>query len=327
MIKISVIVPTFNRSSSLLSTLRSLAVQTLPVYEYEVIVVDDGSKDDTAQCVACFSAEHPLFNLRYEYHVINRMKAAASNTGILMAQGELIALLDDDIRPVPGWLEAHVQRHKSEKRDVSVTGLVLYPEEWERTSNWVRYANENYRKNETIRSIDSVGLPPNRFAGGNTSVRRDTLIRVGLFDEASLRLEDVSMGCQLFQAGVPLLFESNAIVYHYSDVILSMDATLRSFRRSFEFDLPKMNKKYPWYYEKYGHWFLAPPNKKYDTPLRYCAKLFVRLVAHRPIQRVTLHILKLVDDLPWLYWRPLYQYVQVCEAIYGIRASQRTMCS
>ena len=241
MLKISVVVPTFNRIDSLLETLRSLLVQTLPLAEFEVIVVDDGSKDDTERRVFSFAVEHPYFNLRYERHIINRMKAAASNTGIRIAQGELIALLDDDIRPVSGWLEAHVRKHNFEKRDVSVTGLVLYPEKWERKSNWVRYANDNYRKNESIKSLDSGGLPPNRFAGGNTSLRRETLLRVGLFDETSTRLEDMSMGCQLFEAGVPLLFESNAIVYHYSHLILSMDATLRSFRRSFEFDLPNMH--------------------------------------------------------------------------------------
>ncbi|NTU70169.1 glycosyltransferase family 2 protein, partial [bacterium] len=314
--------PTYNRSKSLLQTLRTLIRQSLSFSEFEVIVVDDGSTDDTQQCFLCFADDHPFINLRYERHIINKKKAAACNTGIRLAKGELIAFLDDDICPVTGWLESHLNRHQIENKDVSVTGLVLYPPEWEKESNWIRFANDNYRKNKFIRRIGSDGLPPNRFAGGNTSVRRDTLIRVGLFDENSIRLEDVTMGCQLYDAGVPLLFEENALVYHYSEVILSIDATLRSFRRSYEIDQEEINKKYPWFNQRYGHWFLFSPNRDYDTIVRYLTKHLIRLIAHRPFQQVIVKILKMIDRNPELYLKPLFQYVLVCEAVDGIRASK-----
>lgn len=321
--EISVVIPTFNRAESLRETLLSLVSQTMDVHQYEVIVVDDGSEDDTAQQVTRFAADYSSFNLRYERHSTNRCRAAACNTGVLVARGELIVFTDDDIRPIPHWIEAHVQRHRRENQNVAVTGLVLYPEAWEHKSNWVRYANENYRKNATIKRLASGSLPPARFAGGNTSLRRETLLRVGLFDEDIRRSEDVSLGCRLFEAGVTLLFEPEALVYHYGKTILSIDATLASFRRSYEFDGPSLRKKFPWFYEKYGHWFLEPTNFGYDTPWRRVAKCFVRIVAHRFLQRVAIRVLKLVDGLPWLYCRMLCQYVQVCEAIDGIRASQK----
>lgn len=322
--EISVAVATYNRASSLMETLRSLDEQTMDHDRYEVIVVDDASSDDTPQRVARFAEEHPSLRLRYVRQDVNRLKPAACNRAVQMAHGELVAFVDDDIRPVRGWLEAHAGRHRTENREVAVIGVVLYPEDWERRSNWVRFANDNYRTSVRIYGRNSDVLPPNRFAGGISCVRRDTLIRVGLFDEGSRRLEDITMGCQLVAAGVPLLCEPAALAYHHAEAILSFDATLRSFRRSYELDAPRLREKYPWYFEKYGHWFLEPPNPTYDTPKRRTVKAMVGLVAHRAGQAAVLRWLKLVDDKPWLYWRPLYQYVLACEAADAIRASRKS---
>jgi glycosyltransferase involved in cell wall biosynthesis len=320
--KISVIVATYNRASSLRETLAALAAQTLPVSEYEIIVVDDGSTDDTSDCVAKFASENPSLNLRYERHSVNRWKAAACNTGIRMAKSELIAFIDDDIRPVPGWLESHLRRHEKENRDVSITGPVAYPEEWVRRSNWVRFTNDNYRRSD-FRYIDGQNLAPSRFAGGNTSLRRETLMKVGLFDETSIRMEDGIMGCQLHEAGVPLLFEPNALVYHYADAIQSIDATLRSFRRSYELDRENVIKRFPWAYEKYCHWYFEPFNPDFDTSWRRMVKCMVRIVTRRYLQRIAVRFVRLIDRHPRLYWRPLYQYVFACEAMDGIRAARK----
>jgi glycosyltransferase involved in cell wall biosynthesis len=320
--EISVIVPTFNRAESLRETLMALADQTLEASRYEVIVVDDGSVDGTGNTVARFAAEHPSLSLRYERHSANRFRSAACNTGIRAARGELVVFADDDIRPVPGWLQAHLERHLMEGREVSVTGKVLYPLQWERKSNWVRFANDNYRQNETIKRLDSGSLPPNRHAGGNTSSPRETLIRVGLFDENVLRGEDTELACRLYQAGVPLLYEPKAMVYHYAEAIQSIQATLRTFRRAYEFDGPYLKNKHPWFNEKFGHWFLDPPDPVHDSVRRRLVKTAVQLVGRRSTERAAIRMLRLTDGVPWLYCRLLHQYVLVCEALDAIRASE-----
>lgn len=284
--------------------------------------MDDGSTDDTGTTVGRFASEHPALAIRYARHMHNRLKAAALNTAIRLARGELLAFVDDDIRPIPCWLEAHVGRHRAEAREVAVVGPYRYPEDWVRASNWVRFGDENYQK--TVRYEGRlVRLPPNRYAGGNNSLRRSTVVRVGLFDETSRRSEDVSLGCALLEAGVPLLCEPSAVVYHHAEDIHSIEGTLRSFRRSFEFDGPAMRKKYPWYYERFGHWFLEPPNPHYDTLRRRLAKLLVRVVARRAAQAAAIRLLKTVDHQSWLYARLLHQYVLVCEGAEGVRASRR----
>lgn len=92
MIDVSVIIPTYNRSKRLIKALTSVARQSeLPA---EVIVVDDGSNDDTRPDVALFKEENSL-NLRYHFQP-NRGPAAARNTGIRMARGSCLAFLDSD---------------------------------------------------------------------------------------------------------------------------------------------------------------------------------------------------------------------------------------
>ena len=322
--EISIIVPTYNRSASLLHTLTALSLQTMDKSRYEVIVVDDGSTDNTQQCVEQFAMEHPDLSVIYRRHQTNLSKSAACNTGIRLAHGNLVIITDDDIRPVEDWLEAHADRHRSEDRTVCVVGLVLYPEKWAAKSNWVEFANGNYRKNVELEHQRVETLPPNRYAGGNTSIPRKLLVSVGMVDEKLRRGEDVELGCRLHLLGVPLVFERKALVYHNATVIHSIEDTLRSFRRFYADVRPTMRNRYPWYFQKYGHWFLEPPDASYDDTRRTLAKAAVRIVARRPIQRIVVRCIRLVDAFPWLYWRPLYQYVLACEALDAIRVSEKT---
>jgi glycosyltransferase involved in cell wall biosynthesis len=95
--KISVVIPTYNNAALLGETLQGVSVQTLQ--EFELIVIDDGSTDDTAGVVQRFGGE-----VRYVQQK-NQGPAAARNKGVSLAQGELIAFCDhDDV-----WNPAHLQ--------------------------------------------------------------------------------------------------------------------------------------------------------------------------------------------------------------------------
>jgi glycosyltransferase involved in cell wall biosynthesis len=322
-LRISVIVATFNRAESILRTLEALSVQTLSWKEYEIIVVDDGSTDLTEKVVKEFIKQNDRLNVSYWRHEKNKGKAAACNTGIERSRGNWIAFTDDDIRPVENWLAAHLSRHQKDGQVQAVTGLVLYPDEWANKSNWIRYANSNYRKNERYGESEDQNLPPNRFAGGNISLPRDELVQAGMFSDKVVRSEDVELGCRLFLMGIPLKFERNAVVFHYADAIRSIEATLRSFRRSFENDRAYINEKYPWYYQKYGHWFLEPLDRRFDGIGRICIKLAARGLARKRGQRLVIKILKKRDNRRNFHFRFLYQYVMACEAMDAVRSTRR----
>lgn len=321
-LEISVIVATYNRALSLLETLKALSVQTLNPKRYEVIIVDDGSTDNTSEIVGKFKFDHPSMILHYMRHNTNRFKSAALNTGISAVSCDLIAFTDDDIRPVPGWLEAHLSRHKLETKPVVVNGLYLYPEEWEKKSNWVRFANENYKKSEIIGNSGSGILPPTRLNGGNVSLSRKILISAGSFNETIRRGQDGELGCRLHIMGIPLVFENKALIYHYAEAIHSIDKTLSSFRRFYENDRPFINKNYPWVLEKYGHWFLEPDNPEYDNLWRSLVKKSVRVIARPTLQRIGIFILKHTDRWPWSYCRLLHQFVFTCEAVDAIKQGE-----
>src|SRR5262245_7530186 len=93
MTEITVVLPTFNRAEQLCRCLDALAAQTAPTGSFEVIVVDDGSTDDTPERLKAFSAP---FSLRVERQA-NSGQPAALNRGIAAASSATCLFLDDDI--------------------------------------------------------------------------------------------------------------------------------------------------------------------------------------------------------------------------------------
>lgn len=100
-IRISAIICTYNRAAYLQKAIQSLVDQTLPKEQYEIIVVDNGSTDNTKAIIEGF--EH-FDNLRYIYEPIIGL-SKARNTGWQNAQGEYVAYMDDDAIACPEWLE------------------------------------------------------------------------------------------------------------------------------------------------------------------------------------------------------------------------------
>ena len=107
---VSVVIPTYNRKDSLQAVLQSLARQTYPCDKYEVIVVDDGSMDDTPSIA---HEEYP-FSLRY-VRQSNQGDAIARNLGTQESKGELLIFLDDDVTVAPDFIASmtrELERHE-----------------------------------------------------------------------------------------------------------------------------------------------------------------------------------------------------------------------
>lgn len=100
---VSVIVPTYNRANLLGRAIQSVLAQTYP--HFELIIVDDGSSDNTEAVVTRFDDPR----IRYIRHHKNRGGSAARNTGIACARGEYVAFLDSDDEWLPEKLEKHLR--------------------------------------------------------------------------------------------------------------------------------------------------------------------------------------------------------------------------
>ena len=100
--KVSVIIPTYNRADLLPRAVNSVLSQTFS--DYEIIIVDDHSPDNTQDVIAAFTDPR----IRSIRHRTNRRQSAAINTGIANAMGEYIAFLDDDDEWLPNKLEGQV---------------------------------------------------------------------------------------------------------------------------------------------------------------------------------------------------------------------------
>jgi O-antigen biosynthesis protein len=137
-VRVSVIIPTYNRSDTLQKCLA--AVQTQTYSDYEIIVVDDGSTDGTANMIA---AEFP--NVHYLYQA-NRGPAAARNQGIAAATGDIIAFTDDDCLPPSDWLARLAEGYSRYPDAAGGGGSLIAPPNLLATSVFARYERYNGRE-------------------------------------------------------------------------------------------------------------------------------------------------------------------------------------
>lgn len=207
-VRLSVIIPTYNRCALLSRTLPTLFQQTCPAEMYEIIVVVDGSVDGTADVLHRL---HPPCKL----HIVeqsNRGQAAARNAGLKMAAGELILFLDDDLLCDPKVVIEHMVAHSSGENQVIIGPVYVSPDSHSslaarrtqlETDSWI----DRYRQGQ-------LHMPLDAFVGANTSVRRETILAVGGFDEKLVgALEDVDLGLRLWHAGVQFRFQQDAITH------------------------------------------------------------------------------------------------------------------
>ena len=204
--QVTVIIPTYNRARYLARALEALERQTVSNGTFDVVVIDDGSTDDTAQVL-----RRPYSFPLQAITQTNQGPAAARNEGIGRATGDVILFVDDDVVPAPDLIAVHVRMHRGGPQ--VVIGRMTAPEHG-RQPFWAEWEQRMLNRQYAGMVAGRFQPCPRQFYTANASVRRDDLVRAGLFDPNFRRSEDVELAYRLERLGLPFVFVSEARVLH-----------------------------------------------------------------------------------------------------------------
>jgi glycosyltransferase involved in cell wall biosynthesis len=191
---------TYKRPLLLARVLEACFDQTAPPDDYEVVLVNDGSPDDTP---AVIERMRPFARCGFTViHQANAGLARARNAGLAQSTGERIVFIDDDVLPTPVFVAEHL-RSGERYGDVIVRGAVINTASFDRLPPPV-WSLANYSANY--------------FWTSNVSVRRARLDRAGgRFDDSFSEYgwEDVELGMRLRELGTRGVFNKRAVAFHH----------------------------------------------------------------------------------------------------------------
>lgn len=210
-LKVSIIINTYNRASTLQNTLRSLQYLNYP--DFEVIVVNGPSTDNTGEVIEKFAGNIkagacPAANL-----------SISRNIGICMAKGDICAFIDDDAIPEPEWLDGIVAGY--DRDDVGgVGGFVYNHTGYEFQAKYIicnRFGDARFESDVNPTRFFNFPLSHEYCAliGTNATFRRDVLLKVGGFDrQYDYYLDETDVCVRVVDAGYMIKFVDDAIVHH-----------------------------------------------------------------------------------------------------------------
>jgi glycosyltransferase involved in cell wall biosynthesis len=291
----SIVVPTFRRPGALRDTLAALLALDYERNRYEVIVVDDGADETTAEIVCELQGRHVEIALHTQHH---RGAASARNRGARLAKGDLLLFVDDDILVEPDHLLRH-RMSRDRHGDALVNGA------WEfapdvlhalRATPFGRFriGLERQFQNEAIGTPLSDGCVEQALLGSwDLALRRELFWDLGGFDEQFpvAGAEDQDFSLRARAAGYLLLLDTRIRCQHNDDR-LNLRSYCRREERSAQ-TMPLLARKYPDEFGEVAYVRENRPISRGDPPRLVIKKLLKWALANGP----TLDALHRVADL------------------------------
>lgn len=212
-LRASVVIPTYNRRSSLERVLLALGRQTLAASDFEVVVVADGCTDGTPAMCHALAPELP-YALRIVEQA-NAGTAAARNRALKEARADLIVFVDDDVVPDERLLETHVGAHAPDVSDAVVAMGPLLPPLDTRLNAWGAWEERTLCSHYDAMQHGRWKPTYRQFYTGNASVAKRHLLAAGGFDHTYLRAEDIELGKRMGELGCEFVFLPEARGWHY----------------------------------------------------------------------------------------------------------------
>ena len=187
--KVTVLIPAYNEEDSIERTIKSVSASNYPRNKFEILVIDDGSKDKTLEIAKRFETKGSVVKV---FHKQNGGKGTALNYGIKKAKGEIIFTMDADTSVPPESLKNMVRYFKDEKiMPVTPSMVIARPKTiWQRIQH-VEYLQGLFLR-KAFASINSIYITPGAFS----AYRKSFFERYGGYDEGNIT-EDLEMSLKI----------------------------------------------------------------------------------------------------------------------------------
>lgn len=233
--RVSVVIPTRNRARLLEDVLRAIWNQTLPSSQFEILVIDNRSEDETASRMQDWIRQSPC-PLTFKVMDVNRGPAHSRNTGVQLARGAIIAFTDSDCRPAADWLEKGLAAFQDDNTAL-VSGPVFYKPEQQ-----VRFFS---RTTGELRD-ENITYPT-----ANAFYRRSVFLELGGFDQdlcfrdffqRPVECADTDLAWQVKEKGFRNVFVPDMLVYHEVETMRPLAWAMEPFRN---FVVPFLVRRHP----------------------------------------------------------------------------------
>ncbi len=202
--KISVVICAYNAASCIQGILKSLQEQTFK--DFEIVVANDGSTDNTAEIASSFGAR--VIDMKHQG------LSAARNVGINNSKADIVAIIDADCYATKNWLE-EIHREISKGENI-VTGNTKIPKSTFLGDciSGLGYPGGGHLGFDKMWPVSKEGHT-NHLAGGNCAFRKEVVQSVNSFEEKlTITADDVFLSIKLLKAGYKIKYNPNMIMYH-----------------------------------------------------------------------------------------------------------------
>lgn len=216
--RLSIVIATFNRGSQLLDTLSSLLAQTVAYEEWECVVVNNNSTDNTQELFDNFHREYPTLNIR----MVTETKQGLSNArnrGIAESVGDVVAIIDDDETVNPDFVKGYIDLFETYP-DAAAAGGRVVPEFMSERPSWMTSFTERPIAGTLDLGADVKPFVKGYPAGGNMALSRRATEQYGVFDtslgrtgtkllggeEKELMNRYAERGGKIYYTPVPVIF-------------------------------------------------------------------------------------------------------------------------
>jgi GT2 family glycosyltransferase len=218
MLRSSIIIPVYNRAGLTKQCLDALVKQSGLNRDYEIIVVDDGSRDFTPRLLASYGDKIHVIT-----HATNSSFSVGCNDGASLAQGEFVVFLNNDTLPQDGWLDALVRCMDENPRAGIVASKLVFPNGTIQHAGMVICQDWHPRHHYLGFPMDHPAVSYRRryqiVAGAAMMVRKNLFLESGGFDIGFRNgYEDVDLCLRLGEMGYEVFFCPDSVLYHFEGV-------------------------------------------------------------------------------------------------------------